>query len=166
MINAIDEADFAKTLELANARFLSTVSSYKIDFNEGITKLYQLITKYETEMEIDIITSFRFQFNAVKQQDLNITSDMIQNFNTRAELVESIYYDKNELEDDKGNSTAKRRALRLKLAQEYLPQMDFDRMNEIIKEVDVAAGEEKLQSKVNKINIDNNDLSEISEDNS
>lgn len=164
MINAIDEADFAKTLELANARFLSTVSSYKIDFNSGITKFYQMITKYETDIEVDIISAFRFQFNAIKQQDLNITADMIQNFNTRVELAESLYYDKADLEDDKGNSTAKRRALRLRLAQEYLPQMDFDRLDEIIKEVDLDAGKEKLQAKVNKINIDNGDLSEITSD--
>ena len=115
-------------------------------------------------MDSDIIAAFRFQFNVIKQQDLNITADMIQNFNTRVEVVESLYYDKNDLEDDKGNSTAKRRALRLRLAQEYLPQMDFDRLAEIVKEVDLAAGEEKLQAKVNAINIDNKDISEITEE--
>lgn len=164
MINAIDEADFAKTLEMANARFLSSVSSYKINFNADLTKMYQLIAKYETDMEIDAIAAFAFQFNAIKQQDLNITADMIQNFNTRVELAESLFYDKKDLEDDKGNSTAKRRALRLELAKEYLPQMDFDRLNEIIKAVDIAATGEELQDKVNKINIDNKDINEISEE--
>ena len=162
MINAIDEADFAKSLEMANARFLSTVSAYKIDFNRGITKLYQLLLRHSTNMEPDIIQSFRFQFNPVKQQELNITADMIQNFDNLVELVESIAYSKQELEDKEDKeATAKRRHLRLELARKYLPQIDIDEIEEIIKKVDLDAMDDELQKKVNDAQITDDNLKEL-----
>lgn len=163
MINAIDEADFAKSLEMANARFLSTVSSYKIDINEGLTKLYRLLLKYSTDLDDSIINSFLFKFNQVKQQELVITSEMIQNFEAMVELVESLYYKKSELEDDKGNATSRRMILRRELAKEYLPQLDFDRLEEVIKRTNLNATDDDLQDIVNKTHIDNEDLSEVEE---
>lgn len=161
VINAIDEVDFAKTLEMANARFLSTVSSYKIDFNRGITKLYQLLMKYSTNMEDDVIHSFRFQFNAIKQQDLNITTEMINNFNTLFETVSTVYYSKDELEDENGKPTAKQMHLRRELAKEYLPQLDFDKLDEIIKKVDVNATDDVLQKRVSDIKITDDEIKEL-----
>lgn len=161
MINAIDEADFAKTLELANARFLSTVSSYKIDFNKGLTKFYQAILKSSTDLEPDIIQSFRFQFNTIKQQDLVITAEMITNFNAVVEMVGSIFYSKSELEDEKGNPTAKQMHLRRELAKEYLPQLDFDNLEQIIDRVDTASNDDILQAKVNSMSISQEELSEV-----
>lgn len=161
MINAIDEADFAKSLEMANARFLSTVSSYKIDFNDGLTKLYQKLLKYSTDLEDDVIASFRFKFNQVKQQELVITADMITNFNSMVELVESLYYKKSDLEDEKGDATPIRMILRRELAKEYLPQLDFNRLEEVIKRVNVQSGDDKLQDKVNSVKIKDEDLNEV-----
>lgn len=161
VINAIDEVDFAKTLEMANTRFLSTISSYKIDFNRGFTLLYQRLLKYETDLDDDIIQSFRFQFNPVKQQDLNITTDMIQNFNNVAEMVESIYYTKTELEDKDGNATPKRRHLRKELAKKYVPQLELDDLDEIIKRVDLEANDDILQQRVADIDIEDEDLDAI-----
>ena len=164
IINGIDEIDFAKTLELANARYVSNVSSYKIDFNDGFTDFYQLLMKYETDMEPEIIQSFRFSFNAIKQQELNITSEMINNYNSLVELTESIYYSKNELEDDKGNPTFTRINLRKELAREYIPQIDTDNLDEIIKRVNLAAKEDQLQQKVTELSITKDDLKEVDEE--
>ena len=165
MINAIDEADFAKTLELANARFLSTVSSYKIDFNRGLTELYQVLLKYCTDLEDDVIQSFKFKFNSIKQQELVITSEMISNFNSMVEMVMSIFYKKSDMEDENGNPTSKQMFLRRELAKEYLPQLDFDNLSELIKRVDTQAIDDKLQDDVNKLNIDKEDLKEVEDPN-
>lgn len=158
VINAIDEVDFAKTLELANARYISTVSAYKIDANRGITMLYRKILKYETDMEDNIIQSFKFKFNAIKQQELNINVDMINNFNTLVELAGSLYYQKNELEDQNGNPTAKSMFLRKEMAKKYLAQLDFDELDEVIKAVDMAATDETLKNRVSKIEITNEEI--------
>ena len=161
MINAIDEADFAKTLEMANARFLSTVSSYKIDFNKGLTKLYKTLLKHSTDMEEDIIQSFFYKFNAIKQQNLDITAEMISNFNALVELVMTIFYKKTDMEDENVNPTAKQMHLRRELAREYLPQIDFDSLEEIVKRVDTQANDDVLQDKVSSFNIEKDDLAEV-----
>lgn len=161
VINAMDEIDFAKTLEMANARFVSTVSSYKIDFNRGITKLYQAILKASTDIEPEIIKSFRFQFNTVKQQELQINSDMIQNFNSTVEMIQSIYYGKQDLEDANGNPTPTAIHLRKELAKEYLPQLDFDKLDEIVKRVNLEAGNDDMLNKVRDLEITDKDLKQL-----
>lgn len=161
VINAIDEVDFAKTLEMANTRFLSTVSSYKIDFNKGITKLYQVLMKYSTDIEDEIIKSFKFIFNPIKQQDLNITADMISNFNDLCKLVGSLFYKESDLTDQNGNPTTKMIHLRKELAKKYLPQLDFDMLNDIIKQVDIDDVDDDLQNQVSNANIEKEDLNEL-----
>ena len=163
VVNSLDEVDFAKTLEMANTRFLSTVSSYKIDFNGGITKFYQALLKSSTDIPDETINSFRFTFNAVKQPELVITADMIQNFNTLVETVMSIYYSKGELETKDGAPTPKAILLKKKLAEEYLPQLDFDKLEEIVKQVDIESAEEELRDKANNATITNQDIDEVDE---
>ena len=158
IINALDEVDFAKTLEMANARFQSTVASYKIDFNKGITRLYQKILKYSTDLDDDVINSFRFNFNEAKQQELSITTDMITNYNNLVEMAESMYYTKAQLEDENGNPTPRRRKLRKELAKKYLSQLEIDELDEIIKRVEIDATDDILQDKVNKARINPNDV--------
>jgi len=157
IINAIDEVDFAKTLEMANTRFLSTISSYKIDFNEQITDMYKFCMKYETDLEDDIINSFKFAFKNAKEKELSITSDMITNFNNLVELAMSIYYRKNEMEDDKGNPTIKQMHLRRELAKEYL-HLDFDVLDDIVKRVDLVSTDDELNDKIKDISIEDEDL--------
>lgn len=161
VINALDEVDFAKTLEMANARFLSTVSSYKIDFNRGITEFYKLLMKYSTDFEDDVINSFKFKFNAIKQQELNITADMITNFNSLVEVVASLYYSKSQIEDDKGNPTSLLMNLRRELAKKYLPQLNFDELEEVVKKINLTSKDDILQQRVAKINIGDEDLEEL-----
>jgi hypothetical protein len=161
VINAIDEVDFAKTLEMSNTRFLSTVSAYKIDFNRGLTKFYQMLLKYSTEMEDDIIQSFRFQFNPAKEKDLSITNDMIQNFNAMVEMVGSIYYPQDKLQDKEGKPTAIQMHLRRELAREYLPQLNFDILEEMVKRVNLAATNDELQKKANNLTITDENIEEL-----
>lgn len=158
MMNSIDEVDFAKTLEMANTRFLSTISAYKIDFNRGLTKLYQRIIKYETDIEPTEVQSFTFKFNASKQQELNITADMISNFDALVDLVGSIYYKKSELEDAEGNPSLIKKNLRKELAKKYMPQLDFDELEQIIDATNIASTDDQLQDTANEVEINQQDI--------
>ena len=161
VINAIDEVDFAKTLEMANTRFLSTVSAYKIDFNDGITKLYQKILRYETDLSDDIILSFKFSFNQIKQPDLVITAEMINNFNLMCETIEGLQYSKTELEDKDGNWTPTRIKLRKELAKIYLPQLDFDKLEDIFDDIAKEKPEAELQAAANNAQISDSDIQSV-----
>lgn len=161
VMNGIDEVDFAKTLEMANTRFISTVSSYKIDFNRGITLLYRKLLKYCTDIEDSVINSFKFKFNTVRQQELTITNDMIQNFNQVVDTVQDIYYNKSEMEDENGNATRKQIRLRRKLAEVYLPDLNFDQLDKIVSQVELDAADDELQDKVKDISITDEDIDSI-----
>ena len=159
--NMIDEVDFAKTMEMANTRFLSTISSYKIDFNRGITELYRKLLAYNTDLEDNVIQSFRFQFHSSKQQSLNITTDMITNFNGLVEMVASIYYSQDQLQDQEQKPTPIVKHLRKELAKDYLPQLDFDQLEEIIDRVNVAATDDRLEANIQHAKLSTDDVDKI-----
>lgn len=161
VINALDEVDFAKTLELANTRYLSTVSSYKIDFNKGLTKFYQLILKYNTNLSDAEINSFLYKFNNIRQPALNITNQMINDFNTLNELASNIYFSTNELQDEENKPSNIAIVLKRKLAEEYLPQLDYSKMDEIIEKVRIEANQMTLTQKAAKEKIDDTDMKSI-----
>lgn len=162
VINALDEVDFAKTLELANTRFLSTVSSYKIDFNSALTKLYKLIIKYNTtDIDDSQINSFLFKFNNIKQPALNVTNQMISDFKTLNELVEDIFFSKSELEDENNKPSDVAIVLKRKLAEEYLPQLDYSKLDEIVKDVKIEAKKMTLEKLASNKIIDSEDINKI-----
>ena len=161
IINAIDEVDFAKTVELANARYQSRCGALKINVNKGATKMYQLIMKYCTDMDMDVIQAFRFILNNSKQQDLNITADMLSNFQNIVETTMAIYGNKATWEDDKGNPTNMQVELRKALARKYLPQLDHDELDNIIADVQLKAMDDDLQEIVANVSIDKEDIKVI-----
>ena len=161
VINAIDEVDFAKTLEMANTRYLSTVSSYKIDFNVGLTKYYQKLLKYCTDLEDDVIHSFKFAFNPVRQQELQITTEMIGNYNAMVEFIASMYALQDKMQDADGKPTNYQKHLRKEIAKKFIPQMDFDDLEEIIKRVELAAKDDELQTRATNSSIQKEDLEEV-----
>lgn len=160
-INAMDEVDFAKTLEMANTRFISTASSLKIDFNGGITRMYKKLMKSCTDIDDDVINSFHFQFNSVKQQDVSITADMLQNFDNIVAAVKDIYYKKEDMEDQNGNPTYKQMYLKRKLAEKYLPQLDFDDLDEMMKDVNLKATSDALTDKIRGVEITDEDVEKL-----
>ena len=161
VMNAIDEVDFATTMKLANTRYLTTVSSYKIDMNDGITRFYQKLLRYETELDPSVIMTFRFQFNQIKQPELVITNDMIGNFNNMVELIETTKFSKKDLEDENGNWTQTRLKLRRLLAEKYLAQIEWSDIDDIFDTLDEEKPEEKLQDTVDKTKISNEDIKSV-----
>lgn len=159
--NVIDEVDFATTMKMANTRFLSLTSAYKMDMNRGLTKFYQTLLHYNTDMEEDVIQSFKFKFNPARQQELNITTEMLNNFNAVVDAVASFYYNPEELQDKEGKPTPKMKILRKHLAKKYLPQFDFDDLDEIIAQVDLETTDEKLQGVAKEAQIEKDDLQQV-----
>ena len=161
VINAIDEVDFAKTLELANTRYLSTVSSYKIDFNKGLTRFYKVIIKYNTDLTDEDINSFLYKFNNIRQPALNVTNQMIGDFNTLNELTSSIYFSTGELQDADSKPSNIAIALKRTLAEEYLPQLDYSKLDEIVEKVRIKANEMTLKQKASDDTINADDMKSI-----
>ena len=112
-------------------------------------------------MDMDVIQEFRFILNNSKQQDLNITADMLSNFQNIVETTMAIYGNKATWEDDKGNPTNMQVELRKALARKYLPQLNHDELDNIIADVQLKAMDDDLQEIVANVSIDKEDIKDI-----
>ena len=163
ILDAIDQVDFAKTLELANTRFLSAVSNYKIDFNRFLTTFYQKILEYTSDLSENDINSLTFKFKNINQPLLDITNHMIQNFNAFVDLMASMYFLPEELEKD-GKPTRIAIEFRRSVAEKYISQVNYEEMDNIVEKTKTRAAEEKVQGKANEIDIDDDDVEKVTGD--
>ena len=124
------QIEFAKETELANTRFNTMISSYKIDFNRDITRLYRLILRWETDIEPEIIKDMIYVLKMPTAKTLNVTVEMINNFNSLMDIALPIFLKSNEVQDgDKPSEIA--REFKKLLLSEYIPQIDIDHFEEL-----------------------------------
>lgn len=140
LMNYFNEADFAKTLELANNRFQGRVVSFQLDYNTQITYLYRQIAKYSTTIPWEIIESMEFNFIQPKSSNANITNDLLNNHNSLAEFLVSLYNNTDGLPPAVQN-------FKMKLAKERLPMLPWD-------EIDAMWNDSKLIGTGEELNPD------------
>lgn len=147
---AMSELEFAKEVELANTRMKSTISSYKMELNPDITRLYRRILRWETDIDPAIINTLTFAFRMTAAKELSVTSDMVSSFNTIRELaIQNFLTAEEQKPEDKDNSDASSVIVReytKLLITEYFPTIDVDRLEEL---ADMA------RHKANVITLDN-----------
>ena len=131
IMNYINEADFAKSVELGNTRFQSRVVSYQLDFAPSITELYKRIMRWTTNIPDDVINSFEFSFQAPKYAGAQTTSDAINNFDTMYQFALSMFLKPSEIDNGEG-PTELARIIKKKLASEKLPFLNVDRISDIV----------------------------------
>lgn len=66
IMNYVNEADYAKTLVMANSKFLGRVINYQQSFNKYLTEMMQKILLYSTEIDPVDIFHFRYELNSPK----------------------------------------------------------------------------------------------------
>ena len=140
LLNYLHEAEFAKTLELANTRFQGRVVSFQLDYNDQITELYKVIMRHSTTIPENIIDSFSFNFIKPTSSNSTITGELINNHNSFQEWIVGLFFEQS---DDDPNA-AKINKFKRKVAEEYLPMIDFNRLNEIYKEVVLESIKDEL----------------------
>ena len=151
LMNYINEADFAKTLELANNRFQGRVVSYQLDLNRDITILYKTILKYSTSIPENVIDSFTFNFIQPKYSNANITNDMINNHNTLMEFLVQLMYGQNAVDDEEKRPKIER--FKRLVTEERMPMLNLAKIEELYKKANVEGTADIL-------NPDNNNSSD------
>ena len=137
------QIEFAKETELANTRFNTMISSFKIDFNVNITKLYRRILRWETDIDPEIIKDLKYVLRMPTAKTLNVTVDMINNFNSLVEVALPIFLKDEEVQkDDKPTETA--RQFKKLLLHEYIPQINISRFEELASEARARANEVRM----------------------
>lgn len=140
------EIEFAKETELANTRFNTMISSYKIDFNKDATKLYRIIMRWETDIPEDVIATMRYVLRMPMAKQLNVTTEMIQNFESVAEMSVKTFLTTDEAkppQNSEGYSDTVREFRKL-LISDLIPQIDIDHFEELANKAREKAGKLKL----------------------
>lgn len=140
------EIEFAKETELANTRFNTMISSYKIDINKDATKLYRVIMKWETDIPDDVIATMRYVLRMPMAKQLNVTTEMIQNFESVADMSVKTFLTPDEAkppQNSEGYSDTVREFRKLMLA-DMIPQLDIDHYEELANKARENAGKLKL----------------------
>lgn len=138
------QIEFAKETELANTRFNTMVSSYKIDMNRDITKLYRRILRWETDIDPSLLKNLKYVFRQPAAKTLGVTVEMINNFTALKDTVLPIFLTPAELgESDKPSETA--REFTKLLLHEHIPQIDLDHYEELADQARAVGIVAKLQ---------------------
>lgn len=140
------QIEFAKEAELSNTEFNTMVSSYKIDMNIGVTKLYRRILRWETDIDPNIIKELTYVFRMPTAKTLNVTVEMINNFNAIVEAVVPIFFGSDELtEEGSENPSEKVRQFKKLLLHEHIPQLDIDKLDELASMARFKANEIRME---------------------
>lgn len=146
IMNYINEADYAKTLVMANAKYLSRVLNYQIDFNEGITRMYKMILRCTTSLPASVISSVQFKFLVPKTLANTNFADLVQYGDNIIDFITRYMFGENSEQTEDDNRS--KDILRRKMAKEVLPFLPWEMIEESFKESKLEARAE-LQQKAN-----------------
>lgn len=142
IMNYINEADYAKTLELANTRYQGRIVSDQLDFNPCITEWYKKLMRFSTNIPEEMIESFTYTLSPPKYANSNTTSDLLNNFNNLFEFLLSMLLEDKVVQDTETNGELIRQ-LKLRIAKEKLPMLNLDKFEDIVAEAKLKFGEKK-----------------------
>lgn len=123
IMNYINEADYAKTLVMANAKFLGRVVSYQLDFNPKITELYKKILSFTTDIPKETIEEFEFTLSTPKALNTMNMTDLITNADQVIMFMIKAMTGENSTPNDDDNKL--KDLLYKKIAKELLPMLPW-----------------------------------------
>lgn len=143
IMSSINEADFAKSVEIGNTRFQQRIVSEQLDFNPDITELYKKVMRCSTSIPPEIIDTFSFEFNPPKAATNAVKNDLIGNFETTFNFLLTLYLGEDDMSSTNSNNTKKE--FRRKCAERFLPMLKLNEIDEIFKDCKIADNEDELK---------------------
>lgn len=154
IVNYLNEADFAKVVEQNNTKFNGRVVNYQLDFNSAITEMYKKIMMWSSNLPDNVIDNFQFTLQPPKTVATSAKSDAINNFSSLSDFVVGLIYD-DPNETTNPDLKDEIRNFKKLYAEEQLPMLNMDKINELINKAKIKTKEEKLAP--NPANGDSND---------
>ena len=152
IMNYVNEADYAKTLVIANAKFMARVVDYQLDFNDGLTTLYSRLAKY-SNIGIDdaTLTNFEFSFNSPKMLNYGNINDLLATSDNLSQYIIKTMVGENNSSDD---SNITRDKLVKVLNQILLPMLPWQQYEDAYKAAVLEVERQKAEDKV-KVSANN-----------
>ena len=139
IMNYLNEADFAKSIETANTKMNGRVINYQIDLNDSLSVLYQKLLRYSTNMPEDVIESVRCILPEPKGSSNVAKQEILNNYQTLQDFIVKLYF------GDTGDDDPKRMEIFLKeLAKLHLPMINFQEIDEIYKKSAIEPKKQEL----------------------
>lgn len=158
------QIEFAKETELANTRFNTMISSYKIDLNRDITRLYRKILRWETDIDPSILKNLKYVLRMPAAKTLGVTVEMVNNFNSLLEVLVDTFLRADEVKDKDGNPTEMVRQFKKLVLHEYIPQIDIDHFDDLVDQARDATNTLNLAETNKAENIIDSGLEEAPEE--
>lgn len=145
ILNYLNEADYAKTVEQNNSKFNARVINYQLDFNPIITDMYKRIMKWSTNIGEEKISNFNFTLTQPRSATTNAKAELISQFNTMAEFLTGLLYPDPGQAENPDSLNAEIREFKKLYAREQLPMINFDDIEEMINKAALINKERKLK---------------------
>lgn len=146
IMNYVNEADYAKTLVMANAKFLGRVVNHQMDFNKATTELYRKILRFTTDIQEDRINEIEFALSPPKALTTTNMNDLISNATqVIGYMITSMMGDNATATDDDNRL---KDILYRKFSRELMPMLPWTQADVIFEEAKIELSREKSERKL------------------
>lgn len=139
IMNYLNEADFAKSIETANTKMNGRVINYQIDLNDSLSEFYQKLLRYSTNMPEEVIRSVRCILPEPKGSSNIAKQEILNNYQTLQDFIVKLYF------GDNSDENPKRLEIFLKeIAKLHLPMINFKEIDDIWKKSAIEPKKQEL----------------------
>lgn len=146
IMDYVNQADYAKTLVMANAKFMNRVVNHQLDFNFSITELYKKLMRFSTTIPDDVTEEFEFALATPKALVTANMSDLLSSADQTIQFMVKSLTGENSSPSDDDNEI--KDILYAKLAQEMLPMLPWNFGQQALKESRLELTRRKQEAKV------------------
>jgi hypothetical protein len=144
IMNYINEADFAKTLVMANAKQIRRVMMYQDSFNEDLTEMYQKILYYCTDIDVKDIANFTYTLQRPKTLPNNNLVDMMGYGDQILDFLEKAEFGQYTEETPELNLSKDK--FRKMMSRKVLPMLPWELVDETIEDVKLEVIADRLKN--------------------
>jgi hypothetical protein len=138
IMNYLNEADFAKSIETANTKMNGRVINYQIDLNGSLTELYQKLARMTTSIPEEVVQSLRVKLPEPKGNANITTQELINNYSSLQEFLVKMYF------GDSPDDDAHVKAFISEIAKMHLSMINFEQIDDIFKKTKMESTAKKL----------------------
>lgn len=140
IMNYLNEADFAKSIETANTKMNGRVINYQIDINGSLTELYQKLLKFSTNMPEEVIRSVRITLPLPKGTANIVQQELMNNYTSMQEFLSKLYF------GDQPEDELHLQMFLKEVAKYNLSMLRFDQFDEIFERTRLESIQERFKS--------------------
>lgn len=131
IMNYVNEADYAKTLEMANSKFVGRTISYQIDIEIGLTELYKKLARFCTNIPNEVINEIEIGLTRPRSlNNVNFTEFVSNGEQITRYMVAVLLGENAETTED---DNLLKDLITQKISKELLPMLPWKSAEEAIK---------------------------------